>query len=145
MPTRTTRRALTALAALALLGAAPSRVQAQSTIERLSTELVRLMGENNLSKRAERDGGLHEGEAMELLIEVSSGRDVVVAGICDDDCSDLDLRVSKDGTMLGEDILEDDAPMVRLQNFGGGTLKVRVEMPSCSVAPCAFRVMVFAR
>lgn len=145
MSSLSVRRVLPALALLCATIAAPRALAAQNVIEQQSTRLVELMATNGLSKKAERDGALHQTEAIEVVMEVQAARDVVIAAICDQDCSDLDLRVSKDGTMLGEDILDDDAPMVRLQSFGGGTLRVRVEMPACSVAPCSFRVMVFAR
>jgi hypothetical protein len=145
MRTGTTRRFLPILVGLAALLAVPTGAQAQGTIDRISVELARMMGERGLTKRLERDGGLHQGEAQELLVDVPSSAGVMIVGICDDGCSDLDLRVSRDGTMLGEDILDDDNPIVQLENFAGGQVRVRVEMPACAAGSCAFRVLVFAR
>lgn len=134
-----------AAAVIAALTLAPRAAQAQSTIDRLTAEIERMAGNAQMQKKSQRDGGLAQGEAQELLIDIASSADVMIVGICDNDCSDLDLRVSKDGTMLGEDILDDDNPLVRLQSFGGGQVRVRVEMPACSAAPCGFRVLVFAK
>lgn len=88
---------------------------------------------------------MRQGETTDITIKLAAGQQIVIAGVCDEDCSDMDLRVIQNSTTLGEDILDDDAPMVALQNFAGGTVTVRVEMPACSVAPCAFRVMVFGK
>lgn len=145
MFTRSLRRALPVLAALLATVLAPGALRAQNVIEQQASKVTELMRDNGLTKRAERDGQLHESEAIELVMDISAGSDIVIAGFCDQDCSDLDMRVTRNGTLLGEDILDDDAPMVRLQGYGGGVVRVRVEMPACSVAPCAFRVMVFGK
>ena len=145
MIARAMRRTLPYLIALVVIAAVPAAAAAQSIIEQQTTIVDETMGGQGLQKRTSRDGGLHQGEAMELVMDISASADVVLIGICDGDCSDLDMRVSKDGATLGEDVLDDDKPLVRLQNFGGGQLRVRVEMPGCSVAPCAFRVLVYSK
>lgn len=145
MSTRTTRRALPFLLALLALGTAPATARAQSVIEQLTTAASEMMTNAGMTRRSTHDGSLRQGETTDLTIKLAAGQQIVLAGFCDEDCSDLDLRVIQNGTTLGEDILDDDAPMVALQNFAGGTVTVRVEMPGCSVAPCAFRVMVFGK
>lgn len=142
---RSMRRALPVLAIMLATGVAPGTVRAQSVIEQQASKITELMRDNGMTKRGERDGELHESEAIELVMDIAAGSEIVIAGFCDQDCSDLDMRVSRNGTLLGEDILDDDAPMVRLQGYGGGEVRVRIEMPACSVAPCAFRVMVFGK
>ena len=145
MFTGSLRRALPFLAALLTVSAVPATAHAQSAIERLTTEATRLMSNAGLTSRSQHDGSLRQGETTELTLKLAAGEQILIAGFCDEDCSDLDLRVIQNGTTLGEDILDDDAPMVTLPNFAGGTVTVRVEMPACSVAPCAFRVMVFGK
>lgn len=144
MSTRT-RRALPFLLALLALGTTPLAARAQSAIEQMTTAATEMMSNAGMTKRSQHDGSLAQGRATDLSITIAAGSQVLIAGFCDEDCSDLDMRVSQNGTMLGEDILDDDAPMVTLANWTGGTVTVRVEMPACSVAPCAFRVMVFSK
>ncbi|MBA3854875.1 MAG: hypothetical protein C0503_10695 [Gemmatimonas sp.] len=139
------RRALPFLAALFTVSAVPATARAQSVIEQLTTAATQMMTNAGLSSRSQHDGSLRQGETTELTLKLAAGQQILIAGFCDEDCSDLDLRVIQNGSTLGEDILDDDAPMVTLQNFAGGTVTVRVEMPGCSVAPCAFRVMVFGK
>lgn len=145
MFTRSMRRALPFLAALFTMSAVPATARAQSVIEQLTTAATQMMTNAGLSSRSQHDGSLRQGETTELTLKLAAGQQILIAGFCDEDCSDLDLRVIQNGTTLGEDILDDDAPMVTLPNFAGGTVTVRVEMPGCSVAPCAFRVMVFGK
>lgn len=145
MSTRSTRRTLPFLLALFTLGAAPMAAHAQSVIDQMTTAAMEMMTQAGLTKRSQHDGSLAQGKAADLSVNIPAGSQVLIAGVCDEDCSDLDMRVSQNGTMLGEDILEDDAPMVTLSNWTGGTVTVRVEMPACSVAPCAFRVLVYTK
>lgn len=145
MFTRTTRRALPFLLALLALGTMPVAARAQSVIEQLTTSATEMMTKSGMTRRSTHNGSLRQGETTDITIKLAAGQQIVIAGVCDEDCSDMDLRVIQNSTTLGEDILDDDAPMVALQNFAGGTVTVRVEMPACSVAPCAFRVMVFGK
>lgn len=144
MFTRSTRT-LPFLLALLALGAAPATARAQSVIDQMTAAATEMMANAGMTRRSQHDGSLAQGSTTDLSINIAAGSQVLIAGFCDEDCSDLDMRVSQNGTMLGEDILDDDAPMVTLSNWTGGTVTVRVEMPACSVAPCAFRVMVFSK
>ncbi|HRN52780.1 MAG TPA: hypothetical protein PK788_04750 [Gemmatimonadaceae bacterium] len=145
MSTRTTRRALPFLLALLALGTSPVVARAQSVVDRIAAEATRLMTEAGMKTRSQHDGSLPQGRATDITVNIAAGSQILIAGFCDEDCSDLDMRVIQNGTTLGEDILDDDAPMVALPNWAGGTVTVRVEMPGCSVAPCAFRVLVFGK
>jgi hypothetical protein len=65
--------------------------------------------------------------------------------MCDASCSDLNLRLLKDGRTLDEDVADDDAPVMMLKDFPGGLVTVRVEMRGCSASTCAYRVIVLAK
>jgi hypothetical protein len=145
MSTMLFRRAAITLAAAAALALAPSMASAQSVIDQITTQTEQVMTYAGLRKNSQRDGNLNNNQYGEFTVQVPAGAQVVFAGICDQDCSDVDLKISMNGRSLGEDVLDDDAPIVVLQNFGGGQVTVRVEMPACSVDPCAFRVMVFGK
>lgn len=145
MPTRATRRALPFLFALLALATVPAAARAQSVIEQITSTATEMMTNAGMTRRSSHDGSLRQGETTDITIKLAAGETIVIAGFCDEDCSDMDLRVIQNGTTLGEDILDDDAPMVSLEHFAGGMVTVRVEMPACSVAPCAFRVLVFGK
>lgn len=145
MFTRTTRRALPFLVALLALGAAPATARAQSVIDQLTTTATEMMSNAGLTRRSQQDGNLPNGRATEFSMNIAAGTQVLIAGFCDEDCTDLDMRITQNGNTLGEDFLDDDAPMVTLTNWKGGTVTVRIEMPGCSVDPCAFRVLVFSK
>ena len=145
MSTKFFRRVAATLAAVAALSLVPSTAHAQSVIDQLTTQTVQVMGYAGLRLNSHRDGSLNNNQYGEYTVQVPAGETVVFAGICDQDCSDVDLKISMNGRLLGEDVLDDDAPIVMLQNFAGGQITVRVEMPACSVNPCGFRVMVFVK
>lgn len=139
------RRIAATLAVAASIAFVPSSAKAQSVIDQITTQTLQVMGYAGLRLNSHRDGSLNNNQYGEYTVQVPAGETVVFAGICDEDCSDVDLKISMNGRSLGEDVLDDDAPIVMLQNFGGGLVTVRVEMPACSVNPCGFRVMVFTK
>ncbi len=145
MSTKLFRRAAATVAAVAALALVPATAKAQSVIDQITTQTVQVMGYAGLRLNSHRDGNLNNHQYGEYTVQVPAGETVVFAGICDGDCSDVDLKISMNGRSLGEDVLDDDAPIVMLQGFSGGQVTVRVEMPACSVDPCAFRVMVFVK
>jgi len=68
----------------------------------------------------------------------------MVAGFCDQDCSDFDLAVgAPDGSSIGQDVLEDDAPIVNFQAPASGVYTIVASMPGCSIAPCLAAVRVY--
>jgi hypothetical protein len=145
MQSKFIRRVAATLAAAAALALVPSVAKAQSIIDQITTQTVQVMNYAGLRLNSHRDGQLNNNQYGEYTVQVPAGETVVFAGICDGDCSDLDLKISMNGRSLGEDVLDDDAPIVMLQGFSGGQVTVRVEMPACSVNPCGFRVMVFLK
>lgn len=69
----------------------------------------------------------------------------VVSGVCDVDCSDLDLSVhDRWGNLIEADIETDDRPVVGFEVSAPGTYEVRVYMVDCSREPCGYAVQAYA-
>jgi len=75
--------------------------------------------------------------STEVRVQVEAGKGYVIMGVCDENCSDLDLLVLKaDGTTVGQDVEEDDTPMVTYVATENTTLLIRVSMAACSAGTC---------
>lgn len=62
-------------------------------------------------------------------------------GVCDQDCSDLDLYLRDDqGNLIDSDTQPDDHPVVSVTPKYNGTFRVYVNMVRCSNAPCRWAV-----
>jgi hypothetical protein len=83
--------------------------------------------------------------AETLAYASQDGGDVIFVGVCDDDCTDLDLRVrNAQGGVVGEDVLADNIPAVPAPT-GGRPLSVEVIMAACTQDPCVYGVAVYRR
>jgi hypothetical protein len=75
--------------------------------------------------------------STEVQMQVQAGKGYVIVGICDENCGDLDLLVLKaDGTTVGQDVADDNAPLVTYVATENTTLRVRVSMAGCTAASC---------
>lgn len=91
-------------------------------------------------------GALEEDAKENYTLSVRRGGSYMIIGVCDNDCSDLDIRVyNTAGDLIGEDKLEDDAPIVELVPTASGRVRVEVEMYKCSEEPCYFAVEVYGK
>jgi hypothetical protein len=87
-------------------------------------------------------GALNEGESEEVELELTAGSYLII-GVCDGDCTDLDLLLSADGEEVASDFEPDDTPVLVVEVEEGGLLILRVDMPACSSGPCRFGLGVF--
>ena len=72
------------------------------------------------------------------------GARVTIAGVCDIDCTDLDLAVfDGDGRQVVDDIEPDDRPVAQFVVLEPGTFQVRVHMVACKREPCGFAVQAY--
>jgi hypothetical protein len=82
----------------------------------------------------------------EYTFELKSGREYFIAAVCDQDCSDLDLKLhDENGKLIAEDDLVDDAPIVRVTPRWSGRFTLTVTMFDCSSAPCHYGISVLGR
>lgn len=136
-----------ALAALgaALAFAAPAAAQPGVVATQLDSA-VSLMGNQGFSKQNDFvTGDLRQGEDSEFQLRLEGGRTYILVGVCDGDCTDLDMSLTTgSGQDVDSDFEDDDVPMVTVEVEQGATYNVMVRMAACSVEPCSFGVGVFA-
>jgi hypothetical protein len=91
-------------------------------------------------------GSLRTGASENHTLQLNAGTSYSLIGVCDNDCSDLDMRVyDSNGRMVGEDVLTDDTPVVNVTPRRSGTYTVRAIMTTCSQAPCRYGLGVYGR
>jgi len=90
-------------------------------------------------------GSINDDADANLTVTLSAGAQIAILGVCDNDCSDVDLQIyGQDGTKIGEDLDTDDYPVVAFTTQYAGTYRVRVMMATCNTNPCYYGVQVFA-
>ena len=88
---------------------------------------------------------LNEGADRDFVVSLIAGVNYKIAGVCDNDCPDLDIKlIDQDGNTLATDALTDSLPIVTFRPARGGPFKVRVVMFDCNSAPCSAGVTVMA-
>lgn len=89
-------------------------------------------------------GALNNGTQEDVEISLNAGREYLMFGMCDGDCTDLDLQLfDSSGNKLDEDVLEDDSPILEFRVPSAGNHRIRVVMASCSADPCAYGVALY--
>jgi hypothetical protein len=90
-------------------------------------------------------GALSNGASGDHTLTVSTaGATYGVLGVCDQDCSDVDLTVyDRAGTVVARDLLTDDYPVVKWSAAYSGEYRLRVSMAACRVNPCYYGVQLF--
>lgn len=91
-------------------------------------------------------GGLQPGQTWDVPAQMSVGYEYQIVGVCDRDCSDLDLRLfDGNGSLIIEDTATSSQPVVGVIPASTGTFTVQVHMYACTVAPCYYAVAFYGR
>jgi len=91
-------------------------------------------------------GSLNSGARENYMIQLQAGVAYAIVGVCDNDCTDVDLRIwDGNGNKLAEDIATDDTPVLQFTSTTSGQYRVSVEMATCSTNPCYWGFQVFRR
>ncbi len=70
-------------------------------------------------------------------VALRAGVSYRIIGVCDNECSNLDMEVhDAGGNVVGVDVLDDDVPLVNVAPATDQTYTVRLIMKTCTVAPC---------
>ena len=139
------------LGAALLAAAMTSQVTAQNTYQQQITRQLTnaagaVSGQGYTADRAPVMGSLNDDARESVLMQLSSGVRYAILGVCDNDCTDVDLRVQDPmGNMVGEDLATDDTPVVEFVSGQTGQYRVTVMMATCNTNPCYYGVQVFAR
>ena len=77
---------------------------------------------------------------------LSRRTDYVVTGACDEDCTDLDLRLkTSSGTVVDRDEEPDYWPKVSVRPSWSRNYSLEIDMYQCDVEPCYYGIAVFEK
>jgi hypothetical protein len=77
---------------------------------------------------------------------VVAGNDYALMGACDNDCSNLDLKVyDAAGMMQMQDVAADDTPVLTFTASSTGRYRIEAIMSACSRNPCFYGVQLMAK
>jgi hypothetical protein len=87
---------------------------------------------------------LSAGDSDNYTVTLQGGRSYKLVGVCDNDCSDLDITLyDDDGDVVDRDLLDDDKPVVSVSGKAGGTYRMNVSMAKCSTGVCYYSVAIY--
>jgi hypothetical protein len=89
-------------------------------------------------------GALNNGTYEDVPISLSA-RQYFIVGVCDGDCTDMDLRLFAPNSSVAEDVADDDSPMLAFTAATAGEHRLRVMMPACSSEPCAYGISIYMK
>ena len=91
-------------------------------------------------------GSLRDDETTDHSMDVVGGNQYALMGACDNDCTDVDLKIfDQSGALLMQDIAVDDTPVLLFTANGSGRYRVQVIMATCNRSPCYYGVQLMAR
>lgn len=92
-----------------------------------------------------RTGELSSNEQVVLDLELEEGVEILIYGVCDLDCFDLDLAVAgSDGETIAIDEQPDAEPVAHFTPEASGGHAITVTMYDCRLEPCYYAVGVMA-
>lgn len=91
-------------------------------------------------------GALRAGGTETLTVRLGSNVHTMVVGVCDTDCSDMDLvLLDASGRQVDSDVTDDDVPIVSVSPPRDGTYTLEVRMIDCDSSPCRYGVQQFVK
>ena len=116
--------------------------QRQATVRLLAFGIV-LKDEGWRMTDHEKNGTLGSDDVSALKVNLSPGKYMAV-GVCDDDCTDLDVYTYGPGDAeLGRDIQTDAEAVVTFTVSDAGQHVIGASMESCNAAICTYRLQLF--
>src|SRR5688500_127741 len=58
-------------------------------------------------------GSLSDDQSQSVTVQLEAGTTYAILGVCDEDCSDVDLSLYAGSTLIDSDVALDDYPIVR--------------------------------
>ncbi len=81
-----------------------------------------------------------------LTFTLKKGGTYAIVGVCDEDCSDIDLEIyDENGNSIAVDRGTDDYPMIQISPAWTGEFSLEVDMYSCSTSDCYYGIGVFSQ
>lgn len=89
---------------------------------------------------------LRDDDDDDYSFTLQTGSRYKIVGVCDNDCSDMDMTL-RDGNrnLISRDTSSDSLPIVEVNPRWTGKFHLNVKMYSCSVSPCAYAFAVLER
>lgn len=139
-----------ALACAAVLCLLQGGVQAQDQFERQVRDQILSAAKTYEARgfalsRSIIVGSLDDNREATHSIDIQIGREYLVIGRCDNDCSDLDLWMNDSAGEVAKDVDTDDVPQVQAFSRRSGQITIRVGMITCSANPCRYGLGVFEK
>jgi len=114
--------------------------------DRLNLFRSNLEGEGFTEVGSPEAGSLDADQEMRFPLALAASVEYRLAGVCDNDCDDLDLILyGPAGEEVASDLLVDAVPMLTLTPTSTGTYRLAVVMVGCRIGPCGFMVGIFAK
>ena len=132
-------------ACAALLFAVPARAQEWGEVVAAQLEAVaEALGDENIREVGQPiTGGLDAGETEDRTVTISAAGTYLIVGVCDQDCTDIDLELyGPGGNLIDSDVADDDVPVL-VGELPSGQYRLRVKMITCEVEPCNYGVGLF--
>lgn len=118
------------------------REQVNSQIEQAS----KILRERGYAKTDTYDGSLNNEAYESLTLSLRAGRQYAILAVCDNDCTDIDLRIyGPSEKEIDSDIEDDDKPVVMVSPDSDGKFRLKITMAKCSTSPCFYGVGLFAK
>ena len=87
---------------------------------------------------------INQGYQQYIEVTLSAHTSYSFVGVCDQDCSDLDLYLKDDaGNLVDQDTDPDDTPTVSVTPKYTGVFRLYVSMARCSSGPCRWGVGIY--
>ena len=91
-------------------------------------------------------GSLRDGATERVTVRLASNVDNQLIGVCDTDCSDLDMILfDSNGRQVDSDVLEDDTPILGISPPRDGLYTIEVRMVDCDENPCRYGIQQFIK
>lgn len=137
--------AAAAAAAILLPTAAVTAAPQNDIVQMLFDKATEIYGGKGYSPTGwETRGEMKQGAEQTFQVALKGGSEFSIVGVCDTDCSNLDIYLSDaSGKLVDSDVEDDDFPIVGAT--APGTYTARVVMKGCASAPCAFGAKAYKK
>jgi hypothetical protein len=134
---------------LAASGLAPAQTSSQTQyivqVRRQLNGARDLLGARGFEKTHDyKIATLANGGAKSSTLDLQKGMQYVIIGVCDKDCSDLDIKLyDENDQLIATDTSADDKPLVTVTPRWTGEFRILVSMYRCRNSPCYYGIGVF--
>ena len=132
-------------ACLLLTATAPAQAPTQDILDKVTEKATELFGEKGYSPTGwSNNGTLSQGAEKRVSVTLKGASVYTIVGMCDGDCSDLNLNLlDSSGNEVDNDLEDDDFPIVATSAAGSYTLNV--SMKACKSSNCRFRLVAYKK